>query len=227
MPNTLSFYRLGRTDYQKCLELQRALVSARLEDKIGDSLLFTEHDPVVTVGRAFKEEEKLQIKDMPIVEVERGGKATYHGPGQMVGYPILALREGERDLHGVLRKIEDALIETLFTFQLQAEREASATGVWVEVAPNVKLKIASIGIAVRRWVTFHGFALNITTDLSGFQGFDPCGFKSNVMISLQHLVSPAPSWKVMETLVVGNVANAFGREPVEGNPADVWKFLQE
>lgn len=224
MSRTFIFYRLGRTDYQKCLDLQRALVAARLEGKIGDVLLLTEHDPVVTLGRAFKNE-KLQIHDMPVVEVERGGKATFHGPGQLVGYPIFALEEGERDLHQILRKIEDGLMDTLSAFQLQAEREPSATGVWVSVAPNVKLKIASIGIAVRRWVTFHGFALNLTTDLRGFQGFDPCGFKSDVMVSLQHLVTPPPAWRTMETLVVGNLATAFGREPGEGAAEDVWKWL--
>lgn len=223
--NSLTAYRLGRTDYGKCLELQRALVTARYDNKIGDVLLLTEHEPVITIGRSFKNE-ALPPGGPPVVEVERGGKATYHGPGQLVGYPILGLGESERDLHAVLRKLEDSLIETLGAFELHAEREAEATGVWVGVAPNVKLKIASIGIAVRRWVTFHGFALNITTDLRGFQGFDPCGFKSDVMISLQHLVAPMPPWRVLETLVFANVAAAFAREPHEGDAAEIWKFSQ-
>lgn len=216
MLKPLHVVRLGHTPYGECLEIQRAAVAARSKGLIGDVLIFTEHDPVVTVGRAFKEDPasvELKLSGTPVFEVERGGKATYHGPGQLIGYPIVYLEEGERDLHLFLRKIEDALIDTLGSLSLRAEREPSATGVWVEVAPGMKFKVASIGIAVRRWVTFHGFALNVTTDLRGFEGFDPCGFKSDVMISLQHLLSDAaPSMATLEMFTSEHLARALGRE---------------
>jgi lipoate-protein ligase B len=161
-------------------------VARRADGKIPDCLLLLEHDPVVTLGRAFAGPEPA-IAGMEIARAERGGKATFHGPGQLVGYPILALAEGERDLHLHLRRIEDLLIAALAEFGIAGEREAGATGVWVRMG-NATKKVASIGVAVRRWVTYHGFALNVGRDLRGFDGFDPCGFSSSVMTSLSELL---------------------------------------
>jgi lipoate-protein ligase B len=174
---------LGRAAYDDALALQRRLVDERAGGCGVDRLLLLEHDPVVTLGRGFTGPEP-ELGGVPVVKIERGGKATYHGPGQLVGYPIVALGEGERDLHAYLRKIEDVLIGALAEFGLDGVREPGATGVWI-LTPAGLRKVASIGVAVRRWVTFHGFALNVAGDLRGFSGFEPCGFRPEVMTSLE------------------------------------------
>ncbi len=138
-----------------------------------------EHPEVITLGRRRESRANVVEARFPIVEVERGGDVTYHGPGQLVGYPILALAGEERDLHRFLRAIEQALIDLCATLGVAAGRRDGATGVWLG-----EKKVASIGIAVRRWVTLHGFAINISTDLSHFSAIRPCGFAAEVMTSL-------------------------------------------
>jgi lipoate-protein ligase B len=174
---------LGRAAYAETLAMQRRLVDERADGRGVDRLLLLEHDPVVTLGRGFTGPEP-ELGGVPVVKIERGGKATYHGPGQLVGYPIVALGEGERDLHAYLRRIEDVLIGALAELGLDGVREPGATGVWISTNLGLR-KVASIGVAVRRWVTFHGFALNVAGDLRGFAGFEPCGFRPEVMTSLE------------------------------------------
>jgi lipoyl(octanoyl) transferase len=169
---------LGRRGFEETLELQRRLCQRRMEDAIPDLLLLVEHPEVYTVGRRQHVESRLD-PSLPIVEIERGGGVTYHGPGQLVGYPILHLREGERDLHRYLRQLEEALIALCGDVGLEGGRRPGLTGVWIG-----EHKVASIGIAVRRWVTFHGFALNVTTDLTRFAAIHPCGLDASVMTSL-------------------------------------------
>jgi lipoyl(octanoyl) transferase len=162
------------------LTLQRALVERRQREEIPDTLLLVEHPPVITVGRRTGSAANVLRPEFPIVEIERGGDVTYHGPGQLVGYPILALREHERDLHAYLRALEEGLITLARELGIDGQRRPQLTGMWVGAR-----KLASIGIAVRRWVTLHGFALNVSTNLSHFQTLRPCGLDAEVMTSLE------------------------------------------
>jgi lipoyl(octanoyl) transferase len=177
---------LGRRAYQDVLELQRALCRERLAGRRGeDLLLLVEHDPVVTLGRSTRASSlplppaALEARGIPVVEVERGGDVTYHAPGQLVGYPILHLSEHREDLHWYLRGLEGVLIDALNGLGVAAGRVAGLTGVWTGGR-----KIASIGIHVKQWVTYHGFALNVTTDLRGFDVIVPCGIEGVVMTSV-------------------------------------------
>src|SRR3954447_11776616 len=180
--------RLGRMAYAKALELQREVAKDRISGAIPqDVLLLVEHPPVVTLGRASKEKHLvappayLRSKGVELFEVERGGDVTFHGPGQLVGYPIIDLKRHRQDLHWYLRKIEEALIDTLADFAIPGERNTAYTGVWTRGK-----KIASIGVHAREWVTWHGFALNVTTDLSFFDLIVPCGIDGVVMTSIAH-----------------------------------------
>ena len=177
---------LGRMPYAEALELQRSIARDRISGAISqDVLLLMEHPPVVTLGRSSKEKhlvaspEFLQTHGVELFEVERGGDVTFHGPGQLVGYPIVDLKRHRQDLHWYLRKIEEALINTLADYGIPGERNTSYTGVWTRGK-----KIASIGVHARDWVTWHGFALNVTTDLSFFDLIVPCGITGVVMTSI-------------------------------------------
>jgi lipoate-protein ligase B len=177
---------LGRVAYEEALELQRHIARDRISGALPqDVLLLVEHPPVVTLGRASKGKhliaspEFLRSKGVELFEVERGGDVTFHGPGQLVGYPIVDLKRHRLDLHWYLRKIEEALINTLADYEIVAERNPSFTGVWTKGK-----KIASIGVHARDWVTWHGFALNVTTDLSYFDLMVPCGIDGVVMTSI-------------------------------------------
>lgn len=166
--------------YRAAHELQLDTLEQRKRDLCADTLFLVEHPHVITLGRAQKAwANVLAPGDVEVIAIERGGDATYHGPGQLVAYPVLLLREGERDLHRFLRNIEEGIIRTLARYGVHAGREPGATGVWIDGR-----KLASIGIACRRWVIFHGLALNVTTDLSYFQRINPCGFQSGVMTSM-------------------------------------------
>ena len=176
---------LGRRDYAETLSLQRALVDERIEGRRPDTLLLVEHESVFTLGRQRTAAANvLAAGDTPVVQVERGGDVTWHGPGQLVGYPIVMLDEarGERDVHKVLRQLEEAVITALAKCGLSAERKPKYTGVWCEGK-----KLASLGVAVRSWVTFHGFAINVEPDLSWFRRINPCGLESDVMGSIASL----------------------------------------
>jgi lipoyl(octanoyl) transferase len=171
---------LGRIDYQTGLRIQDEKLDDCLRDG-AESVLLLEHEPVYTIGRRL-DKSSLRVIDQlpyPVFETNRGGQATYHGPGQLVGYPILDLRVRDRDLHRYLRKLEDLLIVFLLEFGIKGRRVEGKTGVWVE-----DRKIASIGIGVRKWVTMHGFALNVASDLSGFLSITPCGLSGVSMTSI-------------------------------------------
>ena len=182
MTQSLDVKYLGKRDYAETLALQLELVDARKHDKINDALLLVEHPPVFTTGRATTEESLPQDLKIPIVPVSRGGDVTYHGPGQLVGYWIRKLEGQERDLHRHLRLIETKLIEILATFNLKSERREGLTGVWID-----DQKIASIGVAVKSWITFHGFALNVAVDPSIYDRFRPCGLAGAVMTDLNQI----------------------------------------
>ena len=208
----LEVRRLGRTDYAEAYALQKELVEARAEGRIGDVVLLTEHEPVVTLGRGTPREAAAGV-DLPVVEVERGGEATYHGPGQLVVYPILRLDAGRRDLHRYLRDLEEVVLGVLGEFELVGERREGYTGVWLDGR-----KICSVGVAVRRWVTYHGLALNLHTDLEAFRSFRPCGLDPEVMTRLADHVDLPPTNLLGEVLVVKHLCRVFGLELPEPQP---------
>ena len=166
---------LGRVGFEETYRLQQDLLQARVDGEVGDLLLLVEHDPVVTRGRRSPEGDTAGVP-FRVTTIERGGEATYHGPGQLVAYPIVQLAEGQRDLHAYLRWLEGIVIDALGRVGVKGRREAGYTGVWI--GPQ---KVCSIGVAVRRWVTWHGLAVNVSTDLAAFKSFAPCGLSSDVM----------------------------------------------
>ena len=206
--------RLGRMGYAEALELQRRIARDRITGAIPqDVLLLVEHPPVVTLGRSTKQKnvisspEFLASKGVELFEVERGGDVTFHGPGQLVGYPIIDLKRHKQDLHWFLRQVEGALIQTLAEYGIPGERSTGFTGVWTN-----NRKIASIGVHARDWVTWHGFALNVTTDLSFFDFIVPCGIDGVTMTSIEKelVLNEEPSAPNIDQ-VSDACANAFGK----------------
>ena len=179
-PGKLNARWLGRMEFPTALELQEEIVAKKRYDRLfDDQLLLLEHEPVYTIGRTPDRSSLLGSAHLPhpLISINRGGQATYHGPGQLIGYPIIDLRRCGQDLHKYLRWLEQLLIDLLARYDIAAQRRESLTGVWVE-----NRKIASIGVGVRHWITMHGFALNVGGDLSPFGHIVPCGI-SNVAIT--------------------------------------------
>ncbi len=198
---------LGRREYGEAWKLQQELVAQRQADAIADTLVLVEHPDVITLGRRQSSQANVVAAgDIPIFEIERGGDVTYHGPGQLVGYPIFKLDDAERDLHAYLRNLEEALIGVCADVGLGARRNPGWTGVWIG-----ERKLASIGIAVRRWVTMHGFALNVSTDLTRFTAINPCGLDAAVMTSLAREAARAITLDEIKPLVVARMSSVFGR----------------
>lgn len=201
---------LGTMPYGEALELQRSVAAARISGEVPeDVLLLVEHPPVVTLGRSSKDAhltaspELLKLRGVELFEVERGGDVTFHGPGQLVGYPIIDLKRHKQDLHWYLRTVEQALIDTLEALGIAAGRNTGYTGVWTGGK-----KIASIGVHARDWVTWHGFALNVTTDLSYFDLIVPCGIQDVTMTSIAREL---PAAGVAFERVARTAANALAR----------------
>ena len=174
--STLDIYELGTVPYEKALEYQENLLARRIAEEIRDSLILLEHPPTITTGRKgntehlLVREEYLRKHGISFVHASRGGDITFHGPGQIVGYPILNLKNHGMDIRRHLRMIEEMIIRTLRDFDIEGRRIDGVTGVWVK-----RSKVASIGIAIRKWVTYHGFALNVSTDLDYFDLILSCG----------------------------------------------------
>jgi lipoate-protein ligase B len=206
---------LGVGDFAEVWALQKMLAARRAADEIPDLLLLVEHPHVITVGRRAAARANVLAADAPVFEIERGGDATYHGPGQLVGYPIIQLADGERDLHAYLRALESGLIDALGELGLFAGRRAGWTGVWISTADGER-KVASIGIAVRRWVTLHGFALNVSTDLSRFRALRPCGLDAAMMTSLSEASGRPIDVSTVKPLVAAHLGRALGRDLVFG-----------
>jgi lipoate-protein ligase B len=201
---------LGVAPFRDVWAHQLELVADRQTGVVGDTLLVVEHPHVFTLGRKREAHSNvLAPGDVEVVEVERGGDVTYHGPGQLVVYPIIQLGDGERDLHAFLRHLEDAAIATCARFGVTADREPGKTGAWTTTARGRK-KLASIGIACRKWVTFHGMALNVATELDYFRRINPCGFEASVMTSLAELVGELEVATV-RTALVEELGRALGR----------------
>lgn len=218
MSAELDVVGLGRMAYGEALELQRAVAQRRIDGLLPcDLLLLVEHPPVITLGRSTEPEhvpaapEQLAKRGVELFEVERGGDVTFHGPGQLVGYPIYALAEHKRDLHWFLRQLEESLIHALGRFGIQAGRRQAYTGVW-----TAGRKIASIGIHVKQWVTWHGFALNVATDLSYFDLIVPCGIHEVEMTSMRKELgerAPRDLWARAADEVVLGFSEVFEQTP--------------
>jgi lipoate-protein ligase B len=183
----------GRTEYAAALERQKERLQARCAERVADALIFTEHDPVFTTGlrkdaaqHLLWSKDQLRERGITFHASNRGGDITYHGPGQIVGYPILSLNH-RRDLHAYLRDLESVLIATLADYGLQAGRREGKTGIWIETR-----KICALGVAVKKWVTYHGFALNLDPDLTHFEGIVPCGITDGTVTSLKAELGTTP-----------------------------------
>jgi len=216
MPS-LGVLTLGRVPYAEAHQLQRELAERRIRGELShDLLLLLEHEPTVTLGRGTKASslplspDQLRSRGLTVVEVERGGDVTWHGPGQLVGYPILDLREHKQDLHWYLRQVEEVLIRALARLEIPAERNPGRTGVWTGGR-----KIASIGIHVRQWVTTHGFALNVDNSLDDFQLIVPCGIAGVDMTSVERELGNSAAGSVaVAAAVTASTAEVFGLDPV-------------
>lgn len=203
------------TIHHDMLELQRKL-GAPLpnsdDQQFRDTLFLFEPSPVITLGSSAKSDDVLaehgflRQQGIEILEVDRGGEATYHGPGQLLAYPVLKLGSQQRDLHGLLRRLENAVLETLMHWGIEGQRDSDHTGVWV--GPH---KIASIGLSVRRWVTGHGLSLSISGDLSPFQWIVPCGIHNCPVTSMERELGSPPEQKEVETILSQQIVNQFGR----------------
>jgi lipoyl(octanoyl) transferase len=202
---------LGTMSYREVWTKQLALVEQRQVGAVRDTLVLVEHPHVFTLGRRREAAANvLAPGDVEVIEIERGGDVTYHGPGQLVAYPIVLLGDGERDLHRYLRNLEEGVIATCARFGLVADRELGKTGVWCG-PPDVRRKLCSMGIACRKWVTFHGLALNVTTDLSYFGRINPCGFESIVMSSLAAQLERGPTLAETKIALTEELGRALGR----------------
>jgi lipoate-protein ligase B len=200
---------LGLLEYREALAWQEALVQQRCAGEGNDTLVLLEHPPVFTLGRGADERHLLAPRQTPVHRVNRGGDVTFHGPGQLVGYPILHLDVCRRDIHVYLRALESVLIEVLHEFGIQAESRAGLTGVWVN-----EQKIASIGVGVRRWVAYHGFALNVDPDLSYFADIVPCGLHDVRMTSMAECLGYAVDLSTVKVRTAERLARRLGYEDI-------------
>ena len=206
---------LGLADYSEAWELQRKLHRQRVEGKISDVLLLLEHPPTLTIGKSgtldnvLISRERLAQQGLSLFFIDRGGDVTYHGPGQLVGYPILDLRERGKDLHQYVHNLEEVILRTLRMFSIEAGRDESHPGVWAD-----REEIAAIGLSVRRWVTMHGFALNVNTNLDHFTCINPCGFSDRRATSMSKILGRTISMEAVTVQLKFHFCHVFGI-PVE------------
>jgi lipoyl(octanoyl) transferase len=219
--STLRVARLGTVDYRAALGLQDALVAAHLRDEIADTLLLLEHPHVFTLGRGA--DERFVVAPpagVPVVRVSRGGQVTYHGPGQLVGYPILRLDSAARDVLRYLRNLEQVTIDALAPLGIAAERRPGLTGVWAGGR-----KLASIGVGIRRWVTCHGFAINVATDLAYFNAIVPCGIAGCEMTSVAALGRTDITVDAVASAIAKSFIGVFGYEAERAQEAaELWRI---
>jgi lipoyl(octanoyl) transferase len=214
--------RLGLVPYARALDLQRALVEDRRVNRVRDLLLLVEHPPVVTLGvrkeisrsHILATDAMLLSQGIEIHETGRGGDVTYHGPGQIVGYPIIDLNPDRLDVHRYVRDLEEVLIRAVSDFGVRGERVKGLSGVWVG-----NDKVAAIGVRISRWITSHGFALNVMTDLDAFKWIVPCGIEGRGVTSLQRLGARAEQPQV-EARLIARFAEVFDAEMLELSSAD-------
>jgi lipoate-protein ligase B len=209
---------LGHKDYKFTLDLQRKLWGLRIENKIPNILILVEHDHTITLGKnstyadLLLSQEEMQQNGLSIYEAERGGKCTYHGPGQLVAYPIMLLEGEVRNLSLYIEKLEEVMIQTVRKFGIEGTRRANYIGVWVG-----HQKIGSIGIAVKKWVTYHGFALNVNSDLSFFRFINPCGEDWKVITSMQQILARKVDMESVISATIHNFKTNFKAEVIIKN----------
>jgi lipoyl(octanoyl) transferase len=214
----IEVHRLGVVPYADALDIQTRLVDARKSDSIPDQLLLLEHPPVITLGvktrndrtHIVASDEMLEEEGVEIFESGRGGDVTYHGPGQLVGYPIMDLRPDRCDVHRYVRDLEESLIRAVSRFGVRGERTTGLTGVWVG-----NEKLAAIGVRIARWITSHGFALNVSTNLDHFGLIVPCGIVDKGVTSLEHVIGQPVAMAEVATAIIEAFAEVFEREPFE------------
>ena len=214
MPKGLSVCWLGRVDYRAGLALQERLVEGRRQNLIGDTLVLLEHPPVITLGRGsdpshvLHDAEELARRGIELHEIGRGGDVTYHGPGQLVGYPVVRLEGAEKDAHAYLRNLEHGLIGIAEHYGVNAGRIDGLTGIWVGDD-----KLAAIGVRLSTgWITSHGFALNVATDLDGFSAIVPCGIRERGVTSLARLLGWSPALEEVAEVAADKISGALGRQ---------------
>ncbi|UCD19896.1 MAG: lipoyl(octanoyl) transferase LipB [candidate division WOR-3 bacterium] len=204
---------LGNRDYKEVWELQKNIHARRVAGELPNVLILVEHNPVITVGKSGKPGnvlfpvEALNQRGVALYHIERGGDATYHGPGQLVGYPIFNVRDGLAGIKPFINGIEEAVIAALQHFGIEACKKDGMIGVWTESG-----KICSIGVAVKKWVSFHGFALNVNTDLSYFDLIVPCGLKNVEMVSMHKILGREIAMDEIKEIVVSSFGSVFGQE---------------
>jgi len=211
MEKILTYCDLGFIDYKEAWDLQKEVLNLRYNKKIHDILFLLEHPHTYTLGKTADKKNLigsqnfLSSNNISVYDIDRGGDITYHGPGQIVGYPIIDLNEWEKDTHKFLRALEEVLIKTCADYGIKAERNSKYTGVWIN-----NRKIAAIGIKISRWITMHGFAFNVNTDLELFKGIIPCGISDKDVTSLQKELGCEINISSVKKIIAGNFQNIFG-----------------
>jgi len=223
----LAVTHIGRTRYGEAWELQKKIFDLRHFGLMTDVLLYTEHEHVYTIGKGgddnhlLASERELGESGVEVFHIDRGGDITYHGPGQVVGYPILALNDYFTDIHRYLRCLEETIILALDEFGIEAGREEGMTGVWVNGE-----KIAAIGVKVSRWVTMHGFALNVNTDLSKFDRIIPCGIFHKGVTSMQKILGREIALEDVQQKLTDAFVRVFGCQPVRVSYDELVRVVQ-
>lgn len=216
-------YKLGRIEYTKCYHLQRYLQLMRIKEAIPDVLLILEHFPTLTMGKTGHMENilvpvsHLKQEGIALISSDRGGDATYHGPGQMVAYPILSLYDRGRDIPRYVRNLEEVAIRTLNDFDIMAERDDNHPGVWVN-----KAEIAAIGLKIKKWVTMHGLALNVAPDMKNFALINPCGLKGKKATSMADVLGRKVAMETVISSFIDHFSDIFSPVAIYGNHAQLW-----
>jgi lipoate-protein ligase B len=219
---------LGLMEYQEAYELQKTLHRQRVEGKISDVLLLLEHPPTITVGKSGNlknilfSRERLAQEGISLFFIDRGGDVTYHGPGQLVGYPIVDLERRGKDLHRYVNDLEEVMLRTLRDFSINGDRDESHPGVWVK-----NEEIAAIGLSVRRWVSMHGFALNINTDLNHFSFINPCGFTDRKATSMAKIINGDVSIKEVTNSLISHFCNIFDFRKISHNDSPLGGLVRQ
>ena len=217
---------LGQAKYLEVLDLQRELVKLRQEQRIPDTLLLVEHEPVITMGRRgstsniLSSSEQLASHGINVHQVGRGGDVTYHGPGQLVGYPLIDLAERKIGVRQFVDLLEETIILTLADFDIHSRRQSQHRGVWVE-----NQKVAALGVAIKRWVSFHGFALNVSPNLDHYCHINPCELHHEQVTSMERLLGKPPAMAVVIQKLVSRFAELFPGEWREISPAEVFGIV--
>ena len=205
-----NFKETGLSDYREIWDLQKILFNRVTDSRDQNYLLLTEHRPVITIGKSgtkahlVADSQSLQNKDIEVIKVDRGGDITFHGPGQLVGYPIFNLHNFKMDIHWYLRSLEQIIIDTLLKFNIKSTRVKNLTGVWIGGK-----KICAIGVKITRWITMHGFALNVTTDLNYFQHIIPCGIREGGVTSISEILGNNIALKDVSRYLISNFEKYF------------------